>query len=253
VNKAIYSQHLKPYLLKHKMKEVGDIVESIKFAVCSECGDNALLKNLYELLEIKYHKGALRDSRHIYDLHLYTHYLRIKGYTIKLNKELEKELTAFCRERNESRESLNRVVFEVHAEAKGKAKSKHVSECLKTNKSYLSEYPATKRSVFESNFRYKLLHLKLDELKIYEKPIFCCFELDFCLRKQTTNELMNVEIEGMQYVFTSGRMTRNKEIRDEILTHYGFKVTHVDYNTFKAKDRVTEDVVLMNKRFLENK
>lgn len=47
VNKLVYAQHLKPYLLKHKMKDLGDIIESIKFVVCSECGDNALLKNLY--------------------------------------------------------------------------------------------------------------------------------------------------------------------------------------------------------------
>lgn len=52
----------------------------------------------------------------------------------------------------------------------------------------------------------------------------------------------------MQYVFSSGRMVRKKEIRDEILKHYGFKVTHVDYNSLKGKQRVTEDVKLMNKR-----
>lgn len=43
----VYNTHIKPYLLKSKMKDIGDIIESIKFVVCSECGDNALLKKLY--------------------------------------------------------------------------------------------------------------------------------------------------------------------------------------------------------------
>lgn len=129
---------------------------------------------------MNYQRGAIKHSRHLYDLHLYTHYLRIKGYTIKLPKELEAELINFCRERAQNRESLNRLVYDAHqppAPIKGKGKPpapvpsmkqhKHVSECLNVNKSILSEYPATKRSVFETSFKYKLLHLNLDELKIY--------------------------------------------------------------------------------------
>jgi hypothetical protein len=60
---------------------------------------------------------------------------------------------------------------------------------------------------------------------------------------------MDVEIGGLQYVFAgSGRLVRHKEIRDEILAYYGFKVHHVDYNTFKARERISEEIKLMNKR-----
>ncbi len=114
VNKLVYSQHIKPYLLRHKMKELGDIIETIRFVVCSDCGDNGLLKNLFELVEMNYQRGAIKHSRHLYDLHLYTHYLRIKGYTIKLPKELEKELSHFCKERAQNRDSLNRLVYDSH-------------------------------------------------------------------------------------------------------------------------------------------
>lgn len=128
---------------------------------------------------MNYQRGAIKHSRHLYDLHLYTHYLRIKGYTIKLPKDLETDLNLFCRERAQNRESLNRLVYDTHLPAPIKVKGKpltpapsnkqhkHVSECLNANKSILSEYPATKRSAFETSFKYKLLHLKLDELKIY--------------------------------------------------------------------------------------
>lgn len=47
VDKNIYALYLKPYLLRHKMGAWTGLVESIKFVVCSECGDNALLKTLY--------------------------------------------------------------------------------------------------------------------------------------------------------------------------------------------------------------
>lgn len=46
-----------------------------------------MLKNLYEMLEVHYQsdKMKLKNSRDKYYLHLYTHYLRVKGYKIKLN------------------------------------------------------------------------------------------------------------------------------------------------------------------------
>lgn len=107
---------------------------------------------------MNYQKGAIKHSRHIYDLHLFTHYLRIKGYKIKLPKELEFELNHFCKERAQNRESLNRLVYDTHlppTQGKGRPspapinkQHKHVSECLNANKSILSEYPATKRSAF---------------------------------------------------------------------------------------------------------
>lgn len=95
------------------MKDLSSIIQTIKFVICSECQDNALLKNLYELLNIGYHKRCLQSSKDIYDLHIYTHYLRIKGYRIKLNQELEKDLINFCRDKSNSRESLNKIIYNI--------------------------------------------------------------------------------------------------------------------------------------------
>lgn len=44
---------------------------------------------------------------------------------------------------------------------------------------------------------------------------------------------MDVEIEGIQYVFSSGKLTRERQIRDEMLEHYNFKITHIDYNLIR--------------------
>jgi hypothetical protein len=177
IDKNIYTTYIKPFLLRQKMKDFASLVECLKFVVCSECQDNVLLKSIYELLDIAFSRGELRNSRHLYDLHIYTHYLRVKGYTINLSKALEKELTLFCREKAEGRESLNRVVFDSKPirTAITKGKTKYASDCLCTGRSALKEFTSTQRSEFEAVFKYKLLQLKLDEMKIYEKPVFCCF------------------------------------------------------------------------------
>ena len=60
--------------------------------------------------------------------------------------------------------------------------------------------------------------------------MLCSFELDFVLYNKKKEELIDIEVEGIQYVFSSGRLIREREIRDEILTHYGVKVVHVDMN-----------------------
>jgi|JI9StandDraft_1071089.scaffolds.fasta_scaffold842484_1 hypothetical protein len=58
---------------------------------------------------------------------------------------------------------------------------------------------------------------------------------------------MDVEIEGIQYVFSSGKLTRERQIRDEMLEHYNFKITHIDYNLFRQAT-FDEDEKLMNRR-----
>ena len=77
----------------------------------------------------------------------------------------------------------------------------------------IPEFEKTSQSVFEQNFKYKLRELDLSQFSVYEKPVLCSFELDFLL-KNRKGELIDVEIEGIQYVFTSGRLIREREIRD---------------------------------------
>jgi hypothetical protein len=78
--------------------------------------------------------------------------------------------------------------------------------------------------------------------------MFCGFELDYLLSHRHKSELIDVEIEGIQYVFTSGRLIREREIRDEMLKHYGIEIIHLDYNQIKGTFRgVDEDEWLMNK------
>ena len=50
INPIIYKDIIKPYIYKNKMSEIGDVIELVKFAVCSECNDNALIETLYELI-----------------------------------------------------------------------------------------------------------------------------------------------------------------------------------------------------------
>ena len=50
----------------------------------------------------------------------------------------------------------------------------------------------------------------------------------------------------MQYVFSSGRLIREREIRDEILEHYGIRVNHLDYNMLK-RSKFDENELLMMK------
>lgn len=79
----------------------------------------------------------------MYYLHLYTHYLRIKGYKIKLPAVLEKDLYRFCQQRAEGRLSANRLMEKI---INGKEfddkikKAKYKSLCLSTEQSRIAEY-----------------------------------------------------------------------------------------------------------------
>lgn len=66
------------------METIEDLVESIRFVILSECDDQKMLKTLYELVGVKAKQEKIKSSKHIYYLHLYTHYLQIKKYKIKL-------------------------------------------------------------------------------------------------------------------------------------------------------------------------
>jgi hypothetical protein len=50
-------------------------------------------------------------------------------------------------------------------------------------------------------------------MRLYEKPSFCCFELDFCLHDPSSQLLIDLEVEGLQYVFSSDRMARWQQLR----------------------------------------
>lgn len=84
VNKNVYQMYIRPYILKYKMGSLGDLISMIKFTICSESKDMGLMRELYELITIKYKGRKLTQSREAYTLHLYTHYLLINHYKIKL-------------------------------------------------------------------------------------------------------------------------------------------------------------------------
>jgi hypothetical protein len=136
INKNIYQIYIKPHILRHKMAAMDDLIDMIKFTICSESGDAVLLKQLYELVAVKYKSQKLAKSRQAYTLHLYTHYLLIKGYKIRLPAELEKELTAFCKQRSEGRDNVSRMV---KTEVMQK-KKQYVSACLDTQNSLIREF-----------------------------------------------------------------------------------------------------------------
>ena len=72
-------------MFKHEMGTLAKVIENIAFAVLSECEDQALLRTLYGLIDTLQSRQRIESSRHLYLLHLYTHYLMIKGYRIRLN------------------------------------------------------------------------------------------------------------------------------------------------------------------------
>jgi hypothetical protein len=49
-------------------------------------------------------------------------------------------------------------------------------------------------------------------------------------------------------VFSSGRLAREVEVRDELLAHYGVKVNHFNLMRFKGKGRMSEEEYLINRR-----
>jgi hypothetical protein len=54
INKTIYELFVKPYMLRHKMANMEDLIDCVKFTICSESEDAGLLKNLYELVSSRY-------------------------------------------------------------------------------------------------------------------------------------------------------------------------------------------------------
>lgn len=88
ISKPLYSSIIRPYLFKCKMGTIEDVIDSIRFVVCSECQDDGLLKTLYELADSLSQKARIQSAKHLYLLHLYTHYLLVKGYRIRLNQSL---------------------------------------------------------------------------------------------------------------------------------------------------------------------
>jgi hypothetical protein len=110
ISKPFYNQFIRPHILKHKMGRIEGLTEAIRFLICSEADDNALLKTLYEQISIQFRKGMTIPSRTLYTLHLYTHYLRLRGYKIALPFSLDELLNTFCRQRSEGRSSLSRYI-----------------------------------------------------------------------------------------------------------------------------------------------
>lgn len=45
----------------------------------------------------------------------------------------------------------------------------------------------------------------------------------------------NLEIEGIQYIFKSGKMVRERQIRDEILGHYCISIHHIDFHLIRNR------------------
>ena len=80
IDKSIYQSLLRPHLYKHNMKDAGGIIEAIKFTVLSESEDYPLLKNLYQLLG----NESPINSKQLYELHILSHYLRVKGKPVQL-------------------------------------------------------------------------------------------------------------------------------------------------------------------------
>ena len=130
INRGIYDLFIKPHILKEKMAKIEDLIEMVKFTVNSESQDMTLLKQLYELIAVKYNSTKIPNSRHTYMLHLYTHYLLIKGYKIKLPPTLEKELTTFCRQRAEGRENVVTILNNKNYGDRLGKKHKFKSACL---------------------------------------------------------------------------------------------------------------------------
>ena len=97
INKSIYELFIKPYIVKTKMINIEDLIDMVKFTICSESGDMQLLKRIYELIASKYLERRISSSRHTYTLHLYTHYLLCKGYKINLPANLKKDMTIYCK------------------------------------------------------------------------------------------------------------------------------------------------------------
>jgi hypothetical protein len=89
ISLPIYHQYLKPYILKHKMKDFNDVVQAMKFATCSESQDNELLQSILARLEEMLSTSCLTPQM-AETLHFYAHYLRIKGVRVFLKKNVEK-------------------------------------------------------------------------------------------------------------------------------------------------------------------
>lgn len=108
IDKSIYQSLIRPYLFKNMMKDAGGIVEAIKFTILSESEDYLLLKNLFELLR----NEIPQNSKQLYELHILTHYLRVKGQSALLSAGLEKKLIDFCRHRSEAKATINHLVLD---------------------------------------------------------------------------------------------------------------------------------------------
>lgn len=231
IDKSLYQLLIRPYLLRHKMKDSQGIVEAIKFTILSESEDYLLVKNLFEQLNTR----SICASKQLYQLHILTHYLRMRRQSIHLGAELQKRLVDFCSGRSEAKATINQLVLACTDTKQKEQRSEFISECLTVKKHRLVELQSTGRSAFEEAFSSRLANTAAEHIHIYEKVSFCCFELDYCVYDSHAQKLIDMEVEGLQYVFSSGRLTRWQQIRQELLEYYGIQVNRFRGHSFQQK------------------
>jgi ribosomal protein L23 len=72
--------------------------------------------------------------------------------------------------------------------------------------------------------------------------------MEYCIHSKGSSEVIDLESDCISYVFSSGRLDRKMEIRDEVLMYYGVKVNHFNLIRYKGKGRMTEEEYLINRR-----
>jgi hypothetical protein len=110
VSLPIYEQYIKPQLTS-RMEDFNDLVRTLKFLVCSEAQDPKFMQGILKKIE-KLESTTCLTPQVAETLHFYVHYLRIKGFKVLLNKNLEKELNHLCHSAGKTHNKISRLVQE---------------------------------------------------------------------------------------------------------------------------------------------
>ena len=133
-------------------------------------------------------------------LHFYVHYLRIKGFKVFLNKNVERQLNNICHSCGKNHNNISHLV-QVKKKQKGQVQGKgqkgsqpYHSHCINFSKNKPTIISTEEFKKLEFNIGYKLRSLNLKTVSIYGNARFCCINMEYCIHQGRGNnsELINI-------------------------------------------------------------
>ena len=135
IDQTLYKKHIYPYLTKIIKIDLSfdELVKCFQFLVHSECKDTELMQKILNLLAKKMKNQTLNDALKN-KVHLFLHYLEIKGIKVEISQFLAKEFDECCRRYEGNGKIARMMVIELDEKGRQDGKDYVTSECLRRNR-----------------------------------------------------------------------------------------------------------------------